>query len=279
MAQVQIMFVATANGLIQLANPGKSDRWRTVGETFAGENIIAVAASPVDPLSVFAATSSAVMQTQDGGSDWNVVYTGAVTTLAVTSQSVFIGTASGTLIEPTSGGGWQDCVHGPSPVLTVSPLLDDLAVVFGDGTVQRGRPGQWHALPALQGAASTIAISARSPERIWATNSRTLFTPTGPTPIPVVSSGALALLQGNTETLVLGTHGPLLRSDDDGVSLTPVAGPEHVAVLTPVDHFIDWLYAGTVNGELWFSKDRAKSWTQLAAALAPIRALSFARLM
>jgi hypothetical protein len=90
-------------------------------------------------------------------------------------------------------------------------------------------------------------------------------------------TGAVVLLAGKPEVLLLGAEDAVLRSDDGGVTFAAVEGPAEARVLVSPARYQDYAYAGTASGELWLSSDRGRTWRLLHSGLAPIRDLSFAR--
>src|SRR5919199_347440 len=99
MAEVQILYIATANGIVQLANPGTSHRWRRVGEALAGQNISTVRASASDPIVAYAGAASGLHATHDGGATWALQREIVVTAMATDEDgSIYTGTDSGTIL-------------------------------------------------------------------------------------------------------------------------------------------------------------------------------------
>ncbi|MBA3945056.1 MAG: hypothetical protein H0X37_10900 [Herpetosiphonaceae bacterium] len=257
MAQVQILYVATANGLHQFANPGKSDRWRPVGEALNGEDVRAVVAAFDDPLTAYAGSGAGVAQTTDGGASWTTILKRAVTALAITSSgSLHAATADGALLRMQYGPSWEEVTRGSEPLLALS-------VAHGEQVSGGQRP----------------AVSLGDTDQLYTTTETGLSLPDGALPLDPPPTGALVLLPAQTPTLLVATQGSVMFSDDGGHTLQSSAGPQDVQVLVTPARFQDFAYAGTASGELWLTKDRGRSWTQLHAGLPPVRALSFARVM
>lgn len=76
MAQAQLMYVGTAEGLVIVSNPGRTDRWLTVGNELAGESILALACEAEAPMRAVAAAAGGAYLTTDGGQQW-AAYEGA----------------------------------------------------------------------------------------------------------------------------------------------------------------------------------------------------------
>ena len=279
MAEARILYVATSDGLIQLANPGKSDRWREVGRALHGQDVQAVVASPNDPLLVCAATASGISRSTNGGLSWTVVESQPVRTLAVdTAGIVYAGTEHGVVLASEDCATWQATDAFAAPVVQIVAGRDDtLLSVGGDGTVCLRTPDGWvpHSIhvPHVRG----LVISGANPGTLYIVNQTSVVTPLGTKRLPSQPTGALLSLSGGVEVLLIGTEGPLLRTEDACYTLTVVEGPENVTVLVSPPRFVDQVFAGTQGGELWFSADRGRNWLQLRSGDAPIRGVAFAR--
>ena len=71
MAQAQLMYIATTNGITILSNPGRTDRWLTVGQELAQLLIVSVACDHDDPMHAYAVTETVTYATLDGGQTWH----------------------------------------------------------------------------------------------------------------------------------------------------------------------------------------------------------------
>lgn len=278
MAQVQILYLATSRGLVQLANPGTSDRWRPVGDALSEHDVLAVRASATDPLYAYAGTAAGIFVTPNGGATWDLEYSGAVTALAAAPDgAIYAGTDQGAIL---LGGlaPWHEVHAGAAAVLRLSRLVDGrLAVVYAGGTVEILADGQWQPLPMAAPVVSEVVGSLEEPQVLYAAGVGGLVGPGGLQPITGTVTGALALLPGKPEVVLLGTQGALQRSDDGGRTLQPVDGPTAVRVLVSPPRLQDYAYAGTGSGELWLSSDRGRSWHRLRDGMPPVHDLSFAR--
>lgn len=279
MAQVQVLYVATANGLQQMANPGKSDRWRLVGDALTGQDVLAVVASPTDPLVAYAAGSWGLAQTTNGGASWDTVLDRSVSALAgAPDGAIYVGGDDGILLRSELGSAWNEVWQAPAGVDHLSTFANDQVIaVLDDGMTYLGSGGAWSRDLTEQGSSRVIA-SIIEPQQRYVIVPKGLLGPTGVREIDLEPSGALVLLGGKTETLLIATtSATVLRSDDGGATLTPIEGPIDVQVLVTPPHFLDYAYAGTSSGELWFTKDRGRSWARLHEGFAAVRDLSFAR--
>lgn len=281
MAQVQILYVATADGLVQLANPGNSDRWRVVDQALAGQDVIAVRASEADALVAVAGTSSGIHATHDGGTSWQPVHSGGVTTLtAGRDGTLYAGTTNNIILQSSDATTWTEVHTGLDAVRHMSILADGrVAAVYRNGQVEALlEDGTWKGQDVCVPGIAEVVSSVADPHELFITNKKGLVTHWGIRPVVQGPTGALVLLAGKPEVLLLGTQDGLLRSEDGGAQLTIVAGgPRTTQVLVNPPRYQDWAYAGTASGELWLSKDRGRIWSKLRDGMAAIRDLSFAR--
>ena len=281
MAQVQILYVATADGLVQLANPGNSDRWRPVDQALAGQDVVAVRASEADALLAVAGTSSGIHATHDGGTSWQPVHSAKVTALAAAANGTFYaGTANSAILQSSDAVTWTENHSGPDTVRHLSILADgSVAAVYRNGEVEALlEDGTWKGQDVCVPGIAEVVSSVADPHELFFTNKKGLVTHWGIRPVIQGPTGALVLLAGKPEVLLLGTQDGLLRSDNGGAQFTAVeGGPRGAQVLVNPPRYQDWAYAGTTSGELWLSKDRGRTWMKLRDGMAAIRDLSFSR--
>src|SRR5919202_5914868 len=136
MAEVQILYIATANGIVQLANPGTSHRWRRVGEALAGQNISTVRASASDPIVAYAGAASGLHATHDGGATWELQREDAVTALAADEDgSIYAGTDNGKVLRGVEDE-WTEIHAGDSAVVRLTMLPSGrMLAVYASGEV------------------------------------------------------------------------------------------------------------------------------------------------
>jgi len=279
MAQVQIVYAATAEGLVQLADPGATGRWRIVDRALEGTDVVAVCASPVDPLHAAAATADAIYETTDGGAGWERVYEGAVAGLAATNDAIYAGTPGGAILRHGATESWSQVHQGSAALVRLGSLhADRLAAIYADGTIEVLTGAIWRPLDAHTSDPTNIVSSVTEPDTYYVVDATGLTTATGHVAVGEGPTGALVLLPGKTEVLLCGTSGALQRSDDGGANFAPVE-PTDVRVLVSPPRYQDQVYAGTGAGDLWFSRDRGRTWAVLRGGLAAVRDLSFARVI
>ena len=294
MAEARILYLATADGLTQLANPGKSDRWREVGRALEGQGVRAVVVAPNDPLTVFATTAKGIMRSTDGGINWDAVNPEPSRALVFDQEgTLYAGTERGAVLHSTGGDVWHTSDASRAPIMQLTVLADDtLLSVAADGTVcersdydpatnhdddaphdhERWRTREIH-VPNVRG----LAARHDAPHTLFVVNASSLVMPYGTHRLPTKPTGAMIMLEGDPAVLLIGTEGALLRSDDEGAQITPLDGPSNVTALTTVPRFVDQAFAGTADGTLWFSRDRGRKWGEVGRDHAGIRSIAFAR--
>lgn len=279
MAEARILYLATASGLVQLANPGKSDRWREVGRALDEQDVRAVAASPQDALVVYAASAQGISRSTNGGMSWELVRSEPTRALIFDrAGELYAGTERGVVLHSATGESWEESETSNAAIVQLIMLPDDkLLSVAADGTfckrtAEGWKPSEMH-VPHLRG----LAASPSQQRQLFCVNAVSLATPFGAHGLPSKPTGALVVLSGQPEVLLIGTQESLLRSEDQGNTTVAVPGPAGVAVLVTPPRFIDQAFAGTADGALWFSADRGRSWAELATGFPPIRGLAFAR--
>jgi hypothetical protein len=281
MAQVQILYAATADGIVQLANPGNSDRWRVVDQALGGHDGVAVRASLADALLAVAGTTSGLYATHDGGASWQPAGATRATALAASADGRFYaGTADGQILSSEDAMTWTMSHTGRSAVRHLAVLADGrVSAAYRDGeVVSLLEDGTWKTQDVCVPGVAELVSSAADPHELFFTNTKGLVTHWGIRPVMQGPTGALVLLAGKPEVLLLGTVDGLQRTEDGGATLVTVEnGPRNAQVLVNPPRFQDWAYAGTGLGELWLSKDRGRTWTKLRDGLPPVRDLSFAR--
>jgi hypothetical protein len=277
MAQVQILYIATARGLNQFANPGTSDRWRAVGHALSNQDVPAVRASMTDPLRAFAGSAEGLSTTTNGGATWEVVLPAPVSTLAAMSGAVYAGLGDGTVVRE-SGGTWVS-VHDGLPVVTHLAVLSDEQVVAicEDGSIGIVEGRTINPSGERVPGALSVVSSAAHPDDVFVISRAGVHAAARLRVLEHSLTGAAVFLAGKPEVLLLGSDQSILRSEDNGATFAPVKGPAGVRVLVSPPRYQDYAYAGTASGELWLSRDRGRNWQLLNSGLAPIRDLSFAR--
>lgn len=279
MAEAQILYLATADGLVQMANPGKSARWREVGRALEGQDVRSVATSPHDPLLVYAISAQGVSRSTSGGQSWELVQAEPSRALIIDQAGeIYIGTERGAVLHSADGETWDVSEISNAAIVQLVVLPDTkLLSVAADGTFckrtnEGWKPSEMH-VPQLRG----LTVSPSQQQQLFCVNAVSLATRYGTHGLPAKPTGALVVLSGQPEVLLIGTQEALLRSENQGNTALPVDGPTQVSALVTPPRFIDQAFAGTAAGALWFSADRGRSWTELISGLPSIRGLAFAR--
>lgn len=295
MAEARILYLATDDGLIQLANPGRSDRWREIGRALTGQPVRIVVASPYDPLLAVAATADAVYRSTNGGVSWDEAWRGSVTALAFNDNgALYLGTKQGVLLHSPDGTIWNEVARVDGPInRSLAAVGEQLHFSDARTTYRLTSEGvQSSGTFAPEITLIGAVASPTPPQHVMVVGERSEGS-------SLLLTGALVVLGGNDPVLLVGTKGHLMRSVDsrDIVPDTPdldaihvvilgeqpttkliaVSGPQHVTALVSPPRFLDQAFAGTARGELWFSIDRGRTWMILRTDLPPVRDLAFAR--
>lgn len=278
MAEVQVLYVATAKGVVQLVNPGTSRRWRPVGDALAGEDARAVRASALDPLQVYTGTQSGLYATRDGGASWELELAGSVTALATAEDgAMYAGTDAGTILRGGMGD-WSEVHAGKPLVVQLNELPNGrIAAVYQDGSVEALEGGAWRPAHVSVPCVGAIVGSAADRDGLISATETGIVTSSGARTVPDAPAQALLLLMGKPPVLLIGTRGAIQRSEDEGATLAAVEGPRNARALVSPPRFQDYAYAGTGAGELWASTDRGRTWNKLHEGMAAVRDLAFAR--
>ncbi len=279
MAEARILYIATATGLVQLANPGKSDRWREIGRSLTDQDLRVVVASPGDPLLALTASSQGVVRSTNGGMSWELVLPEPTRALVFDADgSMYASSDQGLIWQSADGSSWTEVARLPAPILNWTVLPDGTLIgVAVDGQVYQRIGDHWQRRDTVASRALALTADPNDPHRMFIVGQEALYAPNGESRLRGSPTGALVMLHGQQPVLLVGTQDGLLRSDDRGATLTPVVGPTHVTVLVTPPRFIDQAFAGTAQGQLWFSADRGRTWAELRSGYAPIRGIAFAR--
>lgn len=73
MAQAQLLYIGTTEGVVIASNPGRTDRWITVGIELPNDAIVGLSCDADEPMKAIVWTSSAAWTTDDGGQTWHPV--------------------------------------------------------------------------------------------------------------------------------------------------------------------------------------------------------------
>lgn len=299
MAKAGIVYVGTSDGVSIFSDPASIGRWRRVGHELVGSEVRALVAHSALNIDV-ALGSAGLRHSEDGAQSWRASDDVALSLLAAhpAAPSMLFGVSGGDVLRSDDGGAsWNVCPQGDRPAEPISALLVDpfnaqrVLVGLTQGGVWVSSDGgmQWDALGA--GLPAGIVNIAASPNRpntlfavadggVWQTGEGALWA-TLASPLSA-TSGALALLPGANEALLVASSEGIARSVDDGDSWQVAASDEPfaapVTVIAPATYHIDTAWAGTADGRLLLSDDRGRSWRTIARDLASIHALAAVRL-
>lgn len=301
MAEARILYVATDDGLIQFANPGRSDRWREVGRALDHQPVRAVVAAPNDPLLIVAATADAVHRTTDGGFSWEAIWQGEATALAFADDgTLYVGTQQGVLLRQNAEQ-WEEAFRARGPITSIVGMVDP-PIIVSDARMayEETTNGDYEALVAYLHSRGIEYVAGLSVPPFQPDPTTVVYELSDAGPINALEflTGAVVVLGGNDFVLLVGTRNALLRSTTPVVQgewiqaewlhvvalsaanhegFEPVPGPQNVTALVTPPRFIDQVFATTKSGELWFSSDRGRTWAALRTDLPPANDLAFVR--
>ena len=297
MAEARILYVATDDGLIQLANPGRSDRWREVGRALEHQPVRAVVAAPDDPLLIVAATADAVHRTLDGGFSWESIWDGEATALAFADDgTLYVGTKDGVLLRQNDAGQWAEVQRVDGAIKRLMASVGQCIVYCTSSRVYVATFEGAQQVAAFAPDVQLVGVLADPMSQ----RALVLGEQTDAVAATQQLTGAAVVLGGVDPVLLVGTPSALLRSldgsdplmhktkgSDQAISTVLldtahegfdiVLGPQDVTALVTPPRFIDQVFATTKSGELWFSSDRGRTWTALRTDLPPANDLAFAR--
>lgn len=200
---------------------------------------------------------------------------------------VYVGTTDGLAIysDPGGSGRWRR-VGGALEGRTIRGMLaadpQSLVVAVADGPPLRTNDGgqTWDQALAAEAEGLLALLNGDRP---------LVYTAHGPAQwrgatLPAPGARALALLAGKQETWVAAVENgeKLVRSDDSGATWTEatVEGGLDGAVqtLAPASYHMDYIWAGTSTGQVLHSRDRGRTWHEIARESAAITCLAALRL-
>ena len=191
--------------------------WTPLDSINWGRAILSVAVHPLDPGSVFCATSTDIFRSTNGGADWDIVLTESG--LSCNSlkfdpeqpSTVYAGTGAGLYVTRDSGTTWSVALPG---------VVDDVEVRPGDGSTvyvntRGGSPERWTFYRSVDsGQTFEVAMDGWG-SQLERSGSRLSVTPADPDVV-------FALLLGTDET-TQEDRPVLLRSADRGTNWQTVA--------------------------------------------------------
>lgn len=255
MAKASIAYIGTDDGLVTVSDPGATGRWRRIGHSLPGQQIIALVAR--NALHMLAASpGQGVQRSTDGGQSWHPVLTGPVWALAGHPAAdhddtlvVYAATGAGNLhASADSGQSWHPGNSPQRNVLQAGSISHVLATPPATILVAQGSTlwrthlpaTSWEQVgPALPGTIAGVAASPGRENCLLALAQGTLYRTSQPATasaaltweaLPHAASladlrfyGPLAVLPGREETLLASLVDPdeqprLARSTDDGTT-------------------------------------------------------------
>ncbi|WP_110513941.1 hypothetical protein [Herpetosiphon llansteffanensis] len=152
MAQAQLLYIGTDHGVVLLSNPGRIDRWISVGIELADQAIRAVACQADAPMQATVWSNEQAWQTNDGGQAWQ-------------------------MLEPTPAPPLpsQQLELAGQPAATIRIASDPNQLERNDGTawqsLQLGQVGQWSCLLHVAYQIDSLYAATNAGE-VWVSSDR-----------------------------------------------------------------------------------------------------------
>lgn len=172
MAQAQLLYIGTEQGVVLLSNPGRIDRWISVGIELADQAIAAVHCQADAPMQATVWGSNQAWQTNDGGQSWQALE--PAPSLIAPSQTIQlagqppatirIASDPNQLERSSDGESWQSLVIGQvgewSCLISVAYQIDSIyaATKAGQVWVSNDRGRTWALLKQQLAPITSLAI-------------------------------------------------------------------------------------------------------------------------
>jgi len=272
MAKAELVFIATADGIWILSNPGGIGRWLKAGHALQSHPITAIWANPLDPTMLIASGHTTRWRSTDGGQQWDPISMPPIHQfIASRTTPTRIMAHDGTLayISHDAGMTW----HTLGNATHISAGADTLW--YGDTTTSQlsSDGGQtWHSTPIGQ----TISLSNDGTQRLTCTSDQYWIGDNGVIPPPPAGWQAATLLSG-TPFALLGVAQQHLWSyrttwQMSEATITP-------RIIHPTTYHPDRVWIGDDNGTVWYSENRGLDWLTIRTGFPPINAIASARLI
>ena len=271
MAKAELVFIATADGVWILSNPGGIGRWLRAGHALQSHPITAIWANPLDPTMLIASGASISWRSTDGGQQWDPISMPSMHQFIASRTPTRIVAHDGTLayISHDAGMTWQTL--GNATQLSAGGDT----IWYGDATTSQlsSDGGQtWHSTPISQ----TISLSNDGTQRLTGTSDQHWIGDNGVIPAPPAGWQAATLLSG-TPFVLLGVAQQRLWSyrttwQASAPAITPL-------IIHPTTYHPDRVWIGDDNGTVWYSENRGLDWLTIRTGFPPINAIASARLI
>lgn len=272
MAKAELVFIATADGVLTLSNPGGIGRWLKAGHTLQSQPIVAIWANPLDPTMLIASGVTTRWRSNDGGQQWHAMNIPAMHQfIASRTTPARIVAHDGTLayISHDTGITWQTL--GTATQLSAGGDM----IWYGDATTsQCSRDGglTWQHTPIGQ----HIYFSNDGAQRITDTSNNQWLTDSGGIPLPPANWHAVTILAGAPLAIVAIVDHHLYGYHTTWQMSAPAITPH---VIHPTTYHPDRVWVGANDGTLWYSENRGLDWMHIRTGLPPINAIASARLI
>lgn len=295
MAKAGVLFVGTADGLVQYSEPGAMGRWIRVGHSLRGLAVSSIWLWADQPLIGLAIAGGALYRTQDGGGTWDRVADGPVGLLtggrAAQSELVCV-TAGGQVWRSADAGvRWEQqpvALEG-QPITQLASLQTDPRRLFAAGGTQvwgsmdGGR--SWSVVGSVDQPIDGMALLPDGGVGVVCAGRIVLLgSPDHATSATLSLSGPLAILPGRELTLLAAVSGGILRAHPAAdlaaaeVVGADLAWPTGPAAIVGAHYHMDTACAGG-GGTAAISTDRGRTWLPLKGELTDVQSIAISRLI
>jgi hypothetical protein len=272
MAKAELVFIATADGVWTLSNPGGIGRWLKAGHALQSHPITAIWANPLDPTMLIASGATTSWRSTDGGQQWDQISMPPIHQFIAsrtTPARIVAYDDALAYISPDAGMTW----HILGNATQISAGGD--TIWYGDTTTsQLSSDGglTWQPTPIGQ----TISLSNDGTQRLTCTSNQQWIGDNGVIPTPPAGWQAATLLSG-TPFALLGVAQQHLWSYHTTWQISaPAIIPRVIHATT---YHPDRVWIGDDNGTVWYSENRGLDWQSIRTGFPPINAIASARLI
>jgi hypothetical protein len=272
MAKAELVFIATADGVWTLSNPGGIGRWLKAGHALQSHPITAIWANPLDPTMLIASGHTTRWRSTDGGQQWQPISMPPIHQfIASRTTPTRIMAHDGALayISPDTGMTW----HTLGNATHISAGGDTLW--YGDTiTGQLSSDGglTWQ----HTSSGKTISLSNDGTQQLTRTSDQQWIGDNGIIPTPPTGWQVATLLSG-TPFAVLGVAQQRLwsyRTTWQASESTIIPRVIHATTYHP-----DRVWIGDESGTVWYSENRGLDWQSIRTGFPQIHAIASARLI
>ncbi len=272
MAKAELVFIATADGIITLSNPGAIGRWLKAGHSLQSHPIAALWANPLDPTMLIASGPTTSWRSIDGGQQWDAINIPKMQQFIAsrtTPTRIFAHDGALAYISHDNGISWHTLGNatqlsaGGDTLWYSNATTSHLSI---DGGLT------WDSSPFSQ----TIYLSNDGTQRLHHTSAKEWIAALGIIPAPPVGWQANTLLSGTPFALIGVAQQQVWRYQNEWHHCEAAINPR---VIHPTTYHPDRIWIGDMGGTVWYSENRGNDWLTIRSGFPQINAIASARLI